>query len=567
MLFLGVALASWPVYVVAASTIAGNKLRAVASGMNLTLQHFEARSWFPGQLVLRDLVVTHQLRGSNCRTTAARVDLPHDPLRLVMGDLRISMLTADAVGSTCEFGPPAETVAVGAAPPFTLGMIGITSLAMAAVEASPTEASAIDAPSVDYSVEIERAVVHVKGVSMGHASLIEPFDLTAEGFSVDHDGVRIRQAEAKLASGTVTYDKQTVLDNLSVSFRVFSAQVGLETGAGNELNATLEIQRADVRALPGIGTAAPTAVEGTLQANLTWRGARLANGSSLHLSLNPFAWSHEGGGVTQFEKTSVFSAEAFAPAKSQPKSVEWQAKMPSVRYHGDPGLSATMHDVSLSVRYEAPAMLPMDQPGDFSMRTGGLSLRRGEQVLTSDGLAVEGRLRGSASSARNQLFDSAMLTLTGARLVGDRAVDQQTSDARFSAELQLKAAQAAEGYAGNMNMRGQDAGIILNLVNSGELPSWIRSKFEGEPFLLEAAVELNNEIVQLSNLEFERGALRLRGWWRLDSEHNDGALLMEYGGLQIGIGGGQPEGGLMRASQEWLQSRPPPKLLSAFVEP
>ncbi len=572
LLFLGAAVASWLVYVVAASTIAGNRLRAVASRMDLNLQHVEARSWFPGQLVLRDLVVTHQLLGSSCRTTVASVDLPHDPLRLVMGDLRISTLTADALRSTCEFGPPAQTMAAGAAPPVMLGLMGITSLAMAATDASPTDASPtdaspIDAPPVEYSVEIERAVVRVKGVSIGDASLVDPFELTAEGLAIDHDGARIHRADAKLESGTVTYDGQTLLDHLSVAFRVAPVQVGPESTFGNELHATLEINKADVRAMPGIGTEAPTAVEGTLQAKLTWRGARLASGSSLHLSLNPFTWNHEDGGVTRFEKTSVVSAEAFAPDASRPEGVEWRAKFPFVRYHGEPGLSAAVRDVSLCVRYETPEMLPIDQPGDFSMRTGSVSLSRGEQVLTADGVAVEGRLRGSAGSPQTQLFDSAMLTLTGARLVGDRPVDQQTVDARFSAEVQLKAAQAAEGYSGNVNMRGQDAGVILSLVNGGEFPGWITSKFDGEPFSLEAALELQSQIVRVSDLELERGALSLQGWWRLDPEHSDGALLMEYGGLEVGIDGGQPGRVMMRASQEWLQSRPPPKLLSAVVEP
>lgn len=567
LLFLGAAAASWLIYVVSASTVADNRLRAAASRLDLTLQHFELRSWFPGQLVLRNMVVTHEFLGGNCRTTIASVDLPHDPLRLLMGDLRISTLTANGFRSSCEPGPRAQTMAPGTASPVMLGMIGITGLAAGTADAPPTETSAIDARSAEHAVEIERAVVHVKGVSYGRATVVEPFELTAEGFAVAHDGTRLHRAEAKLESGTVTYDERTVLDNLSVSLRFSSVPVGPESGVGDELHATLEIKRANVRSLPGIGTEAATAVEGTLQANLAWRAAHLAGGSSLRLSLEPFTWRHQGGGVTQLDKASVVSAAVAGLAESRPTSVEWRVQLPSVRYHGEPGLSVTAHDVALWVRYETPAMLPFDEPGDFSLRSGGVSLSRGEQVLMADGVSIEGRLRGAARSPEDQVFDFAMLTLTGARLGGELPVDEETVDARFSAEVQWEARQAAEGYSGSVNMRGQDAGVILNLVSGDELPSWITSKFYGEPFSLEAAVELRNGIVRVSDLELERGALTLRGWWRLDPEPSDGALLMEYGGLMVGIGGGQPGRVMLRASQEWLQSRPPPKLLSPVVEP
>jgi hypothetical protein len=485
---------------------------------------------------------------------------------LIVGDLRISTLTADGLRSTCGFGPRAQPLAAGTARPATLGLMGITSLALTGAT-SPEDASAIHPPLVDSSVEIERLVVRVEGVSIGDANLVEPFEWTAEGFSVDPNGVRIRRADAKVESGTVTYAGQTVLDNLSVSFRASSVQVGPETGAGNELHATLEITNADVRALPGPPTEAPTAVEGTLRANLTWRGAHLASGSSLNVSLNPFAWSHEGGGVTQFEKTSVVSAVAFAADDGRLTSVEWQAQSPSMRHGREPGLSATVRDVSLRVRYETLALLLFDQPGNFSMRAGGLSLRRGEQVLMADGASVEGRLCDSAGSAQTHLFNSATLTLTGARLVDDQLVDQQTVGARFSAEVRLEAARPTDAYSGNVIMRGQDAGVILILANSGELPSWITSKFYGEPFSLEAALELQHGVVRVSDLELERGALTLRGWWRLDPENSDGALLMDYGGLHVGIVGGQPGRLTMRANQEWLQSRPPPEILSGVVEP
>jgi hypothetical protein len=149
---------------------------------------------------------------------------------------------------------------------------------------------------------------------------------------------------------------------------------------------------------------------------------------------------------------------------------------------------------------------------------GGVFVSREDQALTADRISVEGKLRGSTGSPEAQLFDSALVTLTGARLLSDRSAEEQsggerTSDERlpdagadehtpndrFSAEVLLKAALASGGYSGKVSMHGADAGIILILVRSGELPGWITSKFYGEPFSLEAALGVQNGIVRISD--------------------------------------------------------------------
>jgi hypothetical protein len=150
-------------------------------------------------------------------------------------------------------------------------------------------------------------------------------------------------------------------------------------------------------------------------------------------------------------------------------------------------------------------------------------------------MTLEGRLRNGAGSRQSQLFDSVVLELGGARLVRNQSSDEQTSDDRFSAEVHLRATQAIRGYAGKVSMRGNDAGIFLTLMNSGQLPSWVASKFNHEPFSLNAALELQGGLVRVSALELERGALTLRGSWQFGPEHSNGALLMEYGGLHVSI--------------------------------
>jgi hypothetical protein len=85
------------------------------------------------------------------------------------------------------------------------------------------------------------------------------------------------------------------------------------------------------------------------------------------------------------------------------------------------------------------------------------------------------------------------------------------------------------------------------------------SKFEGEPFALDANIAVKNGVVRLSDVQLERGALHLSGWWLLGAEHGAGALLMEYGGLSVGLDGSQPGQIVPRAGREWLQARLPPK--------
>jgi hypothetical protein len=123
--------------------------------------------------------------------------------------------------------------------------------------------------------------------------------------------------------------------------------------------------------------------------------------------------------------------------------------------------------------------------------------------------------------------------------------------------VQLKAAPVA-GYTGDVHVQGGDAGLVLTGIRERTLPDWIASKFDDEPFVLDAGIAVRDGVVRLSDVQLERGALQLRGWWLLGANPRAGALLLEYGGLSVGIDGSQPGQVVLRAGREWLQARPPP---------
>lgn len=547
---LGVLLATflgcWLGYVWLASSIAERRLRTLAERAGVRVEQVEVRSWFPGRLVLRDLVVTHPLRGDRCRITAARIVAPHDPLKVIGGDVRIDTLRATDVELEC--GPALDPDSSLRRSKPTLG--ALTQGALAAAGEATTDAG---------SIEVQRVVIGVTRLALGAAELATPFELTAKRLVARADHVGLDAAQATLQAGLVRFQGVPILERLSASFRL-SAD-GPATRGGAAL-ATFTVSSADVRALPALGGARPAPAEGTLHAQLTWDGGDLAPGSNLDLNLRPFTWEQGGTAATRVEEGSTLSANVLPPVEGRPATVEWKLHAPRVQHRSEEGWSAEGRNLEARLSSTPPALSPFGHAAELALRVGPSSLQRDHWVLSTDAVSVDGLILESLGAPR---LDRARFALRAARLEsaaslgGAAGPSAELGDGRFSAEGRLRAWPSGAGYAGQVRAQGADAGVILTLVHTPDLPDWITSKFHGEPFALEAALGVSEEGVRLSELELERGALHVSGWWQLARDRDVGALLLEYGGLSVGIDG---ESGrvLLRPDAGWLESMSPPPL-------
>lgn len=494
----------WLAYVWLASTIAANRLRALAASSGMSVQHVDARTWFPGHLVLRDLVVSHSWRGRSCRTSAALVNLPHGPLQLLQGNLRVETLTADKVAIACgSFRTPLAAVATTKA---ALGVTGMQALSFADD----------DSPTRD-AIEVRRAVIRIHRVSLGQIAMTTPFELRASNVDV--------------TGGRLGFD---------------SAELSLEAGA-----LSWKTQRT------------PAAVEGSLQLDLDWQDGQLAPGSSSNLTLAPFSWSHEGKAQTQFEGTSSLEAKLMPPVDQRAAQIDWQINVPALRHQGEHALRAEARDIRLRISSDARHGLPLGYPVDFQLQASAIAVDRAQLGLKCDRASFEGRLAGVPREG--SLFDTARISLRDATLRADVSAGPQPnespgpdSERHFSSTIRLNSLASTDGYSGDLHATGADAGVILTLVQPRDLPEWIESKFQGEPFELDAAIVVKEGTVRLSDLVLDRGALHLRGFWLVDPEQRGGALLLEYGGMSVGIDGSQGGGVVLRPGPDWLQEKSPP---------
>ena len=129
---------------------------------------------------------------------------------------------------------------------------------------------------------------------------------------------------------------------------------------------------------------------------------------------------------------------------------------------------------------------------------------------------------------------------------------------QFDADLELYSREQEAGLRGSLEAEGDDAGIALMLARLDRLPSWIESKFVQEAFTLNANVKTFPRGVELHDIRLDRGAIKLRGWWHVRPGSHRGALLMQYGGLTMGIdalGGAPVVMPVAPASEPWLESR------------
>jgi hypothetical protein len=379
--------------------------------------------------------------------------------------------------------------------------------------------------------------------------------------------VRLDGAAAELSSGTVTWKQQPMLDAVSAAFR-FSTTQGFRSVNQDAAPSMLEVTEASVVGLPFPPGPVPSTVRGTWTARILWDHRQLAAGSASTLILDSFIWPHDDASQTRFEGPATFEATLLPKDEWQPGKLEWRVTAALVAHRGHHAWTIEGRDVGLTIWTAPDAWFPGRHPGDLELHGDGVKWQDDRLTLDAEEISMKGHLAEGSPAAL--LFDTAALSIEGARLASERrpsrlapaaSAESESVDGRFSAEVRVKAMGTQAGYAGDMRVHGNDAGVILGLVQRRDLPKWISSKFEGEPFSLDAKIATADGAARLYDLDLERGALDLQGWWHLARDHHDGALLMEYGGLSVGIEADDPGRVVLRPGQEWLQARPPPPTL------
>lgn len=433
-LFLVCTLIGWLAYVWIVSTLVGKRLRILAATRGANIEYVEVRSWYPGQLVLSDLVMGHSLLEAECRTRAAKVALPHHPLSLFAGQLRVRRLVSEQVETVCNRAQP------GAA----------------------------------------------------------------------------------------------------------------RNSAGQER--------------PG---SRQTTIHATLHAEFVWRRSGLGPGSGLELTVAPFTWNHDSGADTQLDGTSTLHARVLqggAANENDQNRVECRIDVPSVRHRGPGSTTVSARSLAVLVEGRASSRLDMLRPAHLEAQAKAVELRRRDLLLAAGSSSVEGRFVGpthDGSLRDDALFARLQVRLDQVQLEGLEGSKQQvggesSEPPTFSATADLRARPVSSGYQGTFHGEGEDAGVVLALVRGHDLPSWVVSKFHGEPFELSAALELDRDAVRLENLELRRGALHVEGWWHSGRHRSGGALLMRYGGLAVGLDSREPGSVVLRPGPGWLQSTSPP---------
>lgn len=89
--------------------------------------------------------------------------------------------------------------------------------------------------------------------------------------------------------------------------------------------------------------------------------------------------------------------------------------------------------------------------------------------------------------------------------------------------------------AGRVYLKGEDAGIGLELLGARESVRWMLSMLEGQPFVLEASARACGSGVALDGVRFESGLTGASGALRAAAEGWSGALQARRGSFSLGI--------------------------------
>jgi hypothetical protein len=140
----------------------------------------------------------------------------------------------------------------------------------------------------------------------------------------------------------------------------------------------------------------------------------------------------------------------------------------------------------------------------------------GDGVLEVSDIALVEPPRGAplVAASDGQLGMQAMLRL---------------ENATFDAERGFEA-------AGRLYLKGEDAGIGLELVGAGASVRWMLSMLEGQSFVVEASSRACGSGVALDGIRFESGLTGARGALRATAEGWSGVLQARRGSFSLGVG-------------------------------
>lgn len=257
-------------------------------------------------------------------------------------------------------------------------------------------------------------------------------------------------------------------------------------------------------------------------------------------------WRWEDGSVTRLGKGAhgVLHVDSRA---AEERRIAYRLTAPHMEHRADnEGTSGEVRDVELTLRG-----LPTEELSanafDWALRGKQLRVAKGSTELRAETLIGSGKLNDVLPAPD---ASSVSIDLQGAALV------RASSRGDFALEASLvERERAAAGYQGKVAAAGDDASVFLAAAELEQLPSWLRSKFEGEPFRFEATAVIVDDTLSLHRIRLERGAMSVRGFWHLGDHHRDGALLMQYGGMYIGVEA-VPQGlSVGPVGQDWLAAK------------
>lgn len=572
-LLLGV-IVLWVAYVIAMSVWLPRRLSSLATATDVVLDQERATSWYPGEVTLHDVTASYDVHYDTqqwrCQLSGPRITLQLGLAGLwstLLGDAQIRSVRGGDLVFSCTTQPTVDTAAVGRAPrrgdsrsPPWRSLGGRDSAHGFSVVDFGVPASVAgrrDARDSASSLWVDEVHLGVSRIALDDLVLRGPITFVAESAAVRDGAVEAEQARLRLQAATLedhgdqppaTIAKQIV------------AEVQLSTRAGesavNSPRVTAAIERLDWVSYPRRATTAGVELDAHVSGRLVWEGpswqqVRLSDSSTLridarHARLNP-SNSAALEFVNGFDATMSVATSA---ETSRPATLEWALSAPRVaRREASGDHQLVLEDVELMLSGDAAGLPGIPQDASLRLQAGSVKMSYDEQTIVAEHASLQAELE-DVSAAVPQLND------LDVELEGGRLARLPGSDPQFRLELEL--AGASDGVRrGSARARGDDAGVLLSLANVRGLPTWISSKFRGQPFALSAIATLDDQRLVLSELHMERGAITLRGWLALAPGEQDGALLMEYGGLAVGIDAGRSEI-VTPAPVGWLAGHPAP---------
>lgn len=254
----------------------------------------------------------------------------------------------------------------------------------------------------------------------------------------------------------------------------------------------------------------------------------------------------------------VRDVELAAPAIGAVVTAERVVVDPGWRSLFSPASGNEARVSGLALRWASGSLGPLDARWR-GLATSGRASSEATVALEGDGVrwqtaahAATMTVRGYVELRYHQLepdgtaraiFEDASIEASRIVLVGaSRAtVAAAAGDHHFGirANLHLENAtfDAERGFeaAGTMSVRGDDAGVVLDLLGARESVRWMLSALVGQSFEVASSLRTCRSGAALDGLRFESGLTRASGALRAAADGWSGALQVRRGSLSIGI--------------------------------